>query len=120
MRIWNINILIGPQASGKSVAVKLLYFFKNMAFEMIKAIENGDTRRTFDKQQKEKFITYFPEESWPGDPFLIEYRIEENWIVIDKRKNKSLVFEYSEDYKKIFDEGRKISKDWDKELVKKP
>lgn len=106
----NINILIGPQASGKSVAVKLLYFFKKFTSEMLKSLENGDNKRKFDKKQKERFTTYFPKESWPNDSFLIEYRIGNNWIVVEKQKNKNLVFAYSEGYRKVFNKGKKVFK----------
>ena len=34
----SINILIGPQGSGKSVTVKLMYFFKNFINEIVKNI----------------------------------------------------------------------------------
>ena len=54
----SINILIGPQGSGKSVTVKLMYFFKNFINEIVKNIENEESKRDLDKNQKEIFLKY--------------------------------------------------------------
>ena len=64
----SINLLIGPQGSGKSITVKLLYFFKNFINEIIKSIENEETKRNLDQKQKETFINFFPKESWRAYP----------------------------------------------------
>ena len=51
-----INILIGPQAAGKSITVKLSYFFKTFFAEITKSITNNETKRQLDRRQIEKFI----------------------------------------------------------------
>ena len=48
----SINILIGPQGAGKSITVKLLYFFKSFTSEMVKSIENSDSKRDLDRIKK--------------------------------------------------------------------
>jgi len=112
----NINILIGPQASGKSMTVKLLYFFKTFTSEIIKSIENGESKRTLDSKQREKFSNYFPKESWPQGNFRIRYVSNETWISIERKSSKSLNFNYSENLVKMISRGRKFLKDEQKKV----
>lgn len=116
----NINILIGPQASGKSISVKLMYFFKNFVSEILKSIENNETKRELDSRQKETFITYFPKEAWPKDSFKIQYFINESWIKIERKATKSLTFSYSDDFKNLLTKGRKIFNDEQKKIENEP
>ena len=105
-----INILIGPQASGKSISVKLLYFFKTFTSEIIKSIQNGETKRTLDSNQKKRFRNYFPKESWPAGDFKISYTLNaETWITISRLN--SLKFNYSENFVKLFSKGKQIFKE---------
>jgi len=105
-----VNILIGPQASGKSVSAKLVYFFKNFPRDITLSIANGDTRRNLDAKQKEKFKRYFPIDSWPKSGFKIEYKINKSFIIVEKNGMKKLAFSYSDDFKGMFDETRKFFK----------
>lgn len=106
-----INIFIGPQASGKSVTAKLLFFFKKFPAEILNSIENKESKRDLDSRQKKKFGTYFPKESWSKSDFKIEYRIGDSYIVVSKVAQKPINFNYSDDFKKLLDKGRKIYKD---------
>jgi AAA15 family ATPase/GTPase len=116
----SINIIIGPQASGKSISVKLMYFFKNFVSEILKSIENNETKRELDSRQKETFITYFPKEAWPKDSFKVQYFINESWIIIERKSTKSLTFSYSDDFKKLLSKGRKIFNDEQKRIENEP
>ncbi len=103
----SINVLIGPQGTGKSISVKLLYFFKNFINDLVKSIENEDSKRELDKSQKEIFSTFFPKDSWGKDNFLIVYTYNSSEIYIEKNNNR-LSFNYSENIKKLLAKGRKI------------
>ena len=105
----SINILIGPQGTGKSISVKLLYFFKNFINEIIKNIENEESKRDLDKKQKETFINFFPKEAWPENDFTIIYNnsINDTSITLQKIDSK-LNFEYSENLTKLLKKGKKI------------
>ena len=103
----SINILIGPQGSGKSVTVKLMYFFKNFINEIVKNIENEESKRDLDKNQKEIFLNFFPKETWPKDDFLIIYKNNITSISLKKVDSK-IIFEYSENLKKLLKKGKKI------------
>lgn len=105
-----INILIGPQGSGKSITVKLLYFFKSFFGEIIRNIESEESKRELDKKQKEKFLTFFPRDSWPKGNFRIIYSLQGTEIRIEKKSNQ-LNFDYSENLKKLILKLRKLNTD---------
>ncbi len=111
MELKPINVIIGPQASGKSVTAKLLYFFKSFFNEIYKSILNGETKRELDNRQAAKFITYFPVESWPEKAFKIEYIIENTLFSIEKKAGRSVSFIYPESIKKIIEKARNSYKD---------
>jgi predicted ATPase len=110
-----INILIGPQGSGKSVTVKLLYFFKSFFSEILRSIDSDESKRELDKKQKEKFNTYFPKESWPKGNFKITYSLDKTTIKIEKVSNQ-LNFDYSDNLKKVIIKARKLSTDEKKRI----
>lgn len=106
----SINILIGPQGAGKSITVKLLYFFKSFTSEMVKSIENSESKRELDRKQIETFLTFFPRETWSKDDFRVIYKFDNSEISISKIANK-LTFDYSENLKKLLNKAKKIYSD---------
>lgn len=62
----SINIFIGPQAAGKSVVVKLTYYFKSYLKEVL-----SEYSPTHDTEYSNIFRKYFPVETW--DYFDITY-----------------------------------------------
>lgn len=101
-----INILIGPQASGKSICAKLLYFFKNFIHELEISIEKQPTKKEFDASLVEKFEDYFPPDSLAPGKFSIRYELGKAFIEV-KRKKTKIYLSYSDDYIRILDESRK-------------
>ena len=76
IEIKKFNILIGPQAIGKSVCAKLLFYFKNFTSEIINAVGETShtkktiyTRRIIETGFETRFLEYFPLVSW-GDNFF--------------------------------------------------
>lgn len=70
-----ITALIGPQASGKSVTAKLLYFFRNIWRDLFFSLEidkDVDSRKDAVKQT---FKRYFPAETWGTAMFVLQYEI---------------------------------------------
>ena len=61
-----INIFIGPQAAGKSVIIKLVYFFKSLIYEYTTYSENIDILKGngFSFLVSRDFKEYFPPDSW--------------------------------------------------------
>ncbi len=113
VELKDINLIIGPQASGKSVIAKLLFFFKNFPIEILDAVQNGETKRVLDAKLKSKFITYFPIDSWPKGNFEIAYKTKGNAITIQRKTSKTVSLTYSENYKNLFD---RVERDYKDEL----
>ena len=102
----SINILIGPQASGKSVTAKLFYFFKSV-FLVLK----GGEEITFYKLLLErKFKAYFPVDSWGEEVFEIKYIINDFWIEIKRGvKSSKLNISFSDELKSVFQRYNEFS-----------
>jgi predicted ATP-binding protein involved in virulence len=115
----SINLLIGPQGSGKSITVKLLYFFKSFFSEIIGSIDSDESKRELDKKQKEKFMTFFPKESWPKGIFKITYTIGDTTLYVERNGNQ-LNFDYSDNLKKVINKVRKVSTDEKKRISEDP
>ncbi len=102
IEVNQINILIGPQASGKSVCAKLLFYFKNFVWEILSVIENEQTKRELDSGYAKTFEEYFPSDSWGNHDFSIRYEISDVFIEINRKQDSKskIVFTYSEFFKK--------------------
>ena len=103
----DINILIGPQGSGKSITVKLLFYFKNFPNEIIKGVLDQETLRDINKRYKEVFVTYFPKDTWPKGNFEIIYTTDVINISINRIGN-NLSIGYSEQLKKSISKLKRI------------
>lgn len=68
-----LTILIGPQASGKSVISKLVYFFNDMITLHFKSIEDEIQFEAFRARLSEDFKKWFPPSAWGTGPFAITY-----------------------------------------------
>ena len=55
-----LNVFIGPQASGKSITIKLAYFFKEMFSDLPNSIAKNEYLNTFKSDQVDKFMKFFP------------------------------------------------------------
>jgi AAA15 family ATPase/GTPase len=110
--IKRINILIGPQASGKSVCAKLLFYFKNFIWEILSVVENEQTKRYLDSSYSKKFEEYFPPDSWGGQDFFIRYEIADVFIEVSKKQDaKGKIFlSYSDFFKKELIDLRNLLK----------
>ncbi|VEP15315.1 conserved hypothetical protein [Hyella patelloides LEGE 07179] len=86
IEVKQINILIGPQASGKSIIAKLLYYFKNFIFEIMDAAEELKSVRDLNKEYQQKFKDYFPPSSWGNRNFSIRYYLNLDSIEISRKK----------------------------------
>lgn len=90
-----INIFIGPQAAGKSVIIKLVYFFKSYIYRL-GGIFQVLGAEEFKEQQISSFIKYFPSISWGNKIFEIEYYQSNSYIKV-KRKKDSISLSFSQD-----------------------
>lgn len=103
-----INILIGPQAAGKSVCAKLLYYFKGFIDEIFSAAVNQQNKREFDKALRNKFEEYFPLSSLSRDAFSVRYEVENSYIEVSKPAS-TLQLNYSDHFYKQLAYARKLA-----------
>lgn len=80
--VKKINILIGPQATGKSIVAKLLYFFKQFDYELINSMFNYDFDQ-FINHLKRKFYSYFAPASLSKKFYKIRYELNELFVDIE-------------------------------------
>lgn len=113
IEIKKINILIGPQASGKSIIAKILFYCKGLIEEIFNQAISLKTKRQLDEKLKNKFVEYFPLESWGEEDFLIYYSINNDYIEIKSlkttKKKPNISISYSDFYVKSFE---KIKRKW--------
>jgi len=102
--IKRINIIIGPQANGKSILVKLLYFFRESINDtFLMSIKNKDTQKEFTKKISVLFEKYFPKYTWKDEKINIEYIQDDIKIKIFKTNSqRTIKVEYSEYFTKRF------------------
>lgn len=82
-----LNVFIGPQASGKSITIKLAFFFKEIFSELVKAISKEENLNTFKSNQVDKFIKFFPTKSWNSGDFEITYQLYDDISICIKRED---------------------------------
>lgn len=68
-----LTILIGPQASGKSVISKLVHFFYGLLLDQFQSIEDLQSVEEFKGQVKQRFKEWFPVDAWGNTKFCIEF-----------------------------------------------
>ena len=81
------NVIIGPQASGKSLLVKLDYFLLEVADSLLfQAIVEEQRKNVFIKNIKELFSKYFNKNVWKNYIFEISFSFDRNYELIIKRE----------------------------------
>lgn len=113
IELRRINVFIGPQAQGKSIISKLIYFFKEFPLAIFDSAFEGKDKRQFDSAIKTKFETIFPAYAWENKPFLIVYDNGSHAIFIENQKIASrlkFTVTYTASIGKALTAGRKIFK----------
>src|SRR5579872_7074494 len=78
---------IGPQASGKSILAKLVYYFREIAVRLPAAIVDG-LGKEYQAECCKRFARYFPVDNTVGSDFQITYSTN--------RENVSITFNKAE------------------------
>ncbi|EGK00620.1 MULTISPECIES: AAA family ATPase [Dysgonomonas] len=100
-----INIFIGPQAAGKSVVVKLAYYFKSYLNDLYKFDRIHMPSELIDRYN-DLFYSYFPVESWSNKNFTIKYILDKSFIIISssrKAKDWYIEVKFSKDIREIIE-----------------
>jgi energy-coupling factor transporter ATP-binding protein EcfA2 len=102
IEVKDFLILIGPQAAGKSLCAKLLYFFRTVCEDtrlspMVSAL--GGELPDFALEFSGKFEAFFPKTYWGGQEFCIEYGSEgKKLCTIRRNKNSKLELNFDQDF----------------------
>ncbi|MEL6441964.1 MAG: AAA family ATPase [Cyanobacteria bacterium J06621_8] len=117
VEVKQINIFIGPQASGKSVIAKLLYYFKDFLSEIIFAAAEEDNQSDLDQKCQQKFLKFFPSSAWGNDSFQIRYSFHQQYIEIKRtngarKKSVKVILKYSKAYQDFFNALVKLRQDF--------
>ncbi len=90
IEIKDFNIIIGPQASGKSILMKLIYYFKQIPHEVFKYFQNNKSGQDLDEHLKNKFISYFPLGSLGSGNFVLEYHNGNFYVQLRRKPHSDL------------------------------
>ncbi len=82
LEFGKITVLIGPQASGKSLLCKLAFFFEQRISELVyEGARNRASLYQTEEQIIQSFLSYFPEENIDGKEFRLQYRIDPSFSI---------------------------------------
>lgn len=110
IEISPVTGLIGPQASGKSVSAKLLFFFRDIASRLPEAVIDGDMNAAKYKAECcKKFNRYFPIDQTQTSDFNIKYFTKNEQVCVTFKNQESaeqgtIGLEWSEFYTKAIEE----------------
>lgn len=89
IEINEFNIFIGPQASGKSIIAKLLYYFKKTPSDISSAINKNITnKKELGNLLIGEFKKYFPNHTFPKENFKIHFTSNNKFISIEYKESK--------------------------------
>ncbi len=95
IKLNRINIFIGPQASGKSVVAKLVYFFRSSIANIIEGGTKSKEINQITQEEYNRFTEYFPLNNLGITDFSIKYLIDKEYILIQKQSDNIGLY-YSE------------------------
>lgn len=113
--VRRFTILIGPQASGKSVVAKLLYFFRNfLSKHYIQSIQNQETKRQLERRAVVDFEQIFPRYAWSDQEFTLSYSTEDVSVSLSRQgrssKKLGLEFNYSQNLADLYRKAKSLYK----------
>ncbi len=118
-KINKLNVIIGPQANGKSILVKLSYFFKKLINTVfLNSIKDSENVQELIESGKVLFESYFPSYICKNTNFNISYENKHFLIEINNStdNNFNLIFcdnflelkrDMENDYKKFLKKNKK-------------
>ena len=82
LEFGKITVLIGPQASGKSLLCKLAFFFEQRVSELVlDGARNRASLHQTEEQIIESFLSYFPEDDIKQKRFHVQYQIDPSFSI---------------------------------------
>jgi hypothetical protein len=100
IEISNLTVLIGAQASGKSLIAKLAYFFQDViSAENVSSFQDVDEVRGYISYEFER---WFPAEAWGNKDFQIIFSAEQIMISIENSRLLGIDINFSEAFESAF------------------
>lgn len=94
-----LTVLVGPQASGKSLIAKLFYFFSEKTLGQYSHAEQGEPIKAYLKAISKDFSQSFPPSTWGSKSFSITYTSGDISFEIKRKSiNSSEVIVNSSDF----------------------
>lgn len=88
----SLTLLIGPQASGKSVIARLMYFFNQYFADFDEIpLAKSEHKKSYDKRKKDEFYQIFPPYSWEENDFEIKYGNVDHYVTVSSGKNSAVI-----------------------------
>ena len=84
-----LTILIGPQASGKSVISKLFYFFINQIHNLPLRAADGVTPDNLSDILSTEFLKWFPPSAWGKEKFRITFEAKKAGFVVSRKRSNA-------------------------------
>jgi len=103
------NIVIGPQSTGKSLLVKLDYFFSSLLFNLsgIYTLQNIQEFKTNENITKDYFYRYFNKEILSNFDFQIVFKVKNLKLKILKSEKNDIDIFYNNNLEKLINKVRK-------------
>ena len=92
IEVKKFTVLIGPQATGKSIVAKLMYLFHKIPDFMVEAVVRDGKKREFQHVFIRCFKEIFPEYTWNSTDFEILFETSHGKSSIIHKKDKALLF----------------------------
>jgi hypothetical protein len=89
--IKRLNVIIGPQGSGKSVTTKLVYFFADLFQRSLRHAEDGMSLSDYKKALQKSFSIWFPVSAWGNERFNITYLDSQLNVRVMRRVSKGVL-----------------------------
>ena len=109
-----ITLFIGPQATGKSVVAKAMFFFRSIAARLISSAEDHNSIEDYRATCAKHFCRSFPPQGWRGAGFSLRYESGGGWVEIQYEGGEiapdgvGLRVELSHEYALPFMEGNVV------------
>ena len=89
LKISDLTVIIGPQASGKSVLCKLHYFFQTIIASLPRTIHDADDFADLGSRILDEFGDWFRPTSWGSRAFSIKFSTGDHWVQISRGRSKA-------------------------------
>lgn len=109
LEIDRLTVIIGPQASGKSVLAKLCFFANDIGQAQQNSLTRGESYEKFTQSIKARFVEWFPIEAWGNKKYKINYSAGAYSLSLVRKSYKSKVaddfrIKFSDEFKANYEE----------------